>query len=198
MGEKHRELATLRIEPALLNLVCRELNERRIAIEAKQIDAQSVASNREQILENFYERSLDDQAPELRRFIEDKLITVSGFRNSEAYDNAMGIRGISAEALGSLVQCRLLRLEERDGVKRIELIHDVLTGVVRKSRDQRQALEKQRQAEQERFEAEQREQAAREALRVSKRRAWVFLILTVISLRACFKSQFSRVALASD
>ena len=181
-GEEHRELSALRIEPALLSLVCRELNERRIATKASQIDAQSVASNREQILENFYERSLDDQSPELRRFIEDKLITVSGFRNSEAYDNALGIPGITAEALASLVQCRVLRLEERDGVKRIELIHDVLTGVVRKSRDQRLVLEKQRQAEQERREAEQREQATREALRRSKRWALVFLILTGIAV----------------
>ncbi|MDD5322792.1 MAG: WD40 repeat domain-containing protein [Methylococcales bacterium] len=181
-GEKRRELSGLRIEPALLSLVCRELNEQRIKTQASRIDAESVASNREKILENFYERSLDAHSPELRRFIEDKLITVSGFRNSEAYDNALGIPGISAEALASLVQCRVLRLEERDGVKRIELIHDVLTGVVRKSRDQRLVLEKQRQAEQERREAEQREKAAREALRVSKRRALIFLILTGIAL----------------
>ena len=168
-GEDRRELSGLRIEPALLSLVCRELNEKRITNKASQIDAQSVASNREQILENFYARALNDQSPELRHFIEDKLITVSGFRNSEAYDNAVGLPGITAEALARLVQRRLLRLEERDGVKRIELIHDVLTGVVRKSRDQRLVLEKQKQVEQERREAEQREQATREALRVSKR-----------------------------
>ena len=149
---------------------------------AGQIDAQTVATNREQILENFYERSLAGHSPELRRFIEDKLITLSGFRNSEAYENALGTPGITAQALDQLVQCRLLRLEERDGVKRIELIHDVLTGVVRKSRDQRLVLEKQRQAEQERLEAEQREQAAREALRRSKRWALTFLVLTGIAV----------------
>jgi hypothetical protein len=76
----------------------------------------------------------------------------------------------------------LLCLEERDGVKRIELIHDVLTGVVRNNRDQRLVLEKQKQVEQERREAEQREQATREALGVSKRRTWVFGILTGIAL----------------
>ena len=59
-SEKHRELTDLRIEPALLSLVCRELNERRIATKAGQIDAQTVATNREHILENFYERSLAD------------------------------------------------------------------------------------------------------------------------------------------
>ncbi|MGJ0493008.1 nSTAND1 domain-containing NTPase [Methylobacter sp.] len=170
-NEAQRELSVLCVEPALLSLVCRELNERRIANRDIQIDARVVASDREQILENFYERSLKDQSPELRRFVEDKLITVSGFRDSEAYDNAVGMPGITAEALAQLVQRRMLRLEERNGNKRIELIHDVLAGVVRKSRDQRQVLEKQRQAEQEKREAEQKEQAARKALRI-ERRVW--------------------------
>ncbi|MCH9699239.1 MAG: WD40 domain-containing protein [Gammaproteobacteria bacterium] len=177
-GEQQQELSALRIEPALLSLICRELNEQRIKDKASQIDALLVASNREQILENFYQRSLDEHSPELRWFIEDKLITVSGFRNSEAYDNALGISGVTAEALDQLVQCRLLRLEERDGNKRIELIHDVLTGVVRNSRDQRMLQEEQKQVEQERFEAQKREQAATEALNKSKRNTLILGILT--------------------
>lgn len=182
LGETGIDLEELRIEPALLSLVCRELNERRISEGAEQIDAQSVASNREQILEDFIDRSLQSHTPELRRFIEDKLITVSGYRNSEAYDNAVGVHGITAEALDDLVQCRILRVEERDGIKRIELIHDVLTGVLRKSRDQRQILERQRLAEQERFEAIERERKTNQALRVSKRRGLAFLVLTLIAL----------------
>lgn len=174
-GEQALELRVLRIEPALLSLVCRELNELRIAKHADKIDASDVASNREQILEDFYQRCLLDQSPALRHFIEDELITVSGYRNSEAYDNALQTPGVTVEALAALVQRRLLvlRQEERDGVKRIELIHDVLTGVVRKSRDQRQQRERQQQAE-------QRERATREALIRSKQRTAVFVVL------ACF------------
>ena len=134
------ELSALGVEPALLSLICRELNEQRIANNATQINAKSVDSNREQILVDFYENTLDDQPLALRYFIEDKLVTVSGFRNSEAYDNALGIPGITAPALDRLVQCRLLRFEERDGSKRIELIHDVLTGVVSGQRNKRELL----------------------------------------------------------
>lgn len=175
--EQRRELVDLPIEPALLSLFCRELNERRIAIKANRIDAQTVDTNRERILEAFYERSLADQSLELRRFIEDELITVKGYRNSEAYDNALEIPGITAEALATLVQRRLLvlKLEEKDGVKRIELIHDVLTGVVSKSRDRRQMLEKQRKEERARLEAEQ-------SARSANRRAMFFVILAVIFL----------------
>jgi WD40 repeat protein len=181
-GDEQQELSTLRIEPALLSLICRELNERRLAIGASQIDAQLVASNSQQILENFYENSLAGHSPELRCFIENKLITVSGFRNSEAYDNALGIPGITKEALDQLVQCRLLRLEEREGNLRIELIHDRLRDVVRKSRDQRQLQEKNKQAEQDRLEAQQREQAANEELVKSKHRALSYAILALICL----------------
>lgn len=181
-GDEQQKLSTLRIEPALLSLICRELNERRIAVGASQINAQLVASNSQQILENFYENSLAGHSPELRCFIEDKLITVSGFRNSEAYDNALGIPGITKEALDQLVQCRLLRLEERDGIVRIELIHDRLRDVVRKSRDQRQLQEKNRKAEQDRLKAQQREQAAKEELAKSKRRAFSYAILALICL----------------
>lgn len=174
-GEASEALSELRIEPALLSLVCRELNERRIATHAKQIDAQSVASSREQILENFYERSLENESPALRQFIEDKLITINGFfRNSEAFDNALETPGITREALFRLVQNRLLRMEERNSVKRIELIHDVLTGVVRKSRDQRWVLERQRQAEAARERTE-------EAFRASKRRAFFYLVMLIIA-----------------
>ncbi|MDO9310524.1 MAG: hypothetical protein Q7T85_02385, partial [Nitrosomonas sp.] len=185
-SEPQLELSAISIEPALLSLFCHELNERRIDAGARQIDTESAANNREQILQNFYERSLADHAPELRQFIEDKLITISGFRNSEAYDNALGIPGVTAEALDQLVQCRLMRLEERDGHKRIELIHDVLTGVVRKSREQRQLREIQ-QAEREFLAARQRE---KEVLS-SRRRAWFFAILSMIGLIATIVSFWS-------
>jgi WD40 repeat protein len=179
-GEEYDALAELRVEPALLCLICRELNERRIANGARKIDAESVASNRDQILENFYERSLENQSVELRRFIEDRLITVHGFRNSEAYENALEIPSITSEAIYQLVQRRLLRLQERDGVKRIELIHDVLTSVVRKSRNHRLMLEKQRQVEAEREQAQESERKAQAALRASKRWSLVYLAMAIL------------------
>lgn len=176
-GQAPSELEDLRIEPALLSLLCRELNERRIQNRAGRIEARLVDSSRESILEQFYRRCLHDQAPALRRFIEDRLLTVSGYRNSEAYDNALETPGITRDALDALVQGRLLilRQEQQGGVKRIELIHDVLAGVVRKSREQRQMLEKQRLDEQARAEAEQRERQA-------KRWAMVFVSLAAVFL----------------
>jgi len=130
-------LEELDIEPALLSLICHELNEKRIQIGATQIGAALLAGSSAEILEGFYERCLANQAPELRHFIEDRLITTSGYRDSVAYESALETSGVTAEMLGRLVEQRLLRAEDWSGQRRIELIHDVLTGVVRKSRDQR-------------------------------------------------------------
>jgi hypothetical protein len=46
--------------------------------------------------------------------------------------------------------------EERSGVRRIELTHDILTGVARRSRDKRRELKALEKAERERLEAEKK------------------------------------------
>jgi hypothetical protein len=129
-------LQELDIDPALLSLFCHELNETRIRTGAPEITAALLAGGRAEILEGFYERCMA-KAPELRNFIEDRLITTSGYRDSVAYESALETSGVTAEALSRLVDQRLLRVEDRSGQRRIDLTHDVLTSVVRKSRDQR-------------------------------------------------------------
>ena len=44
---------------------------------------------------------------------------------------------MSARLIDQLVDRRLLRVEEREGMRRVELTHDLLTGVIRDSRDRR-------------------------------------------------------------
>ena len=92
-------LDELDIEPALLSLICHELNEERIKIGAAQIDAALLADSSAEILEGFYERCMENEAPALRHFIEDRLITTSGYRDSVAYESAL--ETWSANALGS-------------------------------------------------------------------------------------------------
>ena len=55
--------------------------------------------------------------------------------------------GVTAESINKLVERRLLRREDRGGVQRLELTHDLLTGVVRASgirRHQQEEAEKAR------------------------------------------------------
>jgi tetratricopeptide (TPR) repeat protein len=140
------DLAGLEVEPSLLNLFCRELNNRRLDQKPSppQITPDLFAGSKEDILQDFCERCLADQPLAVRAFIEDELLTDSGFRENMALERARKVlseRGVPASALDTLVQRRLLHVEERLQVQRVELTHDVLTPVVRKSRDERQQRE---------------------------------------------------------
>jgi WD40 repeat protein len=129
------------IEPALLSVVCFELNSRRMARHEARISADLLAGAQEQIIAEFYQRGVADLDPKVQIFIERELLTESGYRDSCALDDAVQRHGVPREALQALVDRRVLRQEERFGVLRVELTHDVLAPVVRERRDRRQALE---------------------------------------------------------
>jgi WD40 repeat protein len=141
-GDDGRHLPELEVEPALLSLVCRELNNKRRQRGEARITAALLEGNRTEILTDFYERCVSDMPTPVRAFVEDRLLTVSGYRDSMALENALSISGVEKAAVEQLVARRLLRLEHWGGVPRVELTHDVLTGVIRASRDTR----KERQA----------------------------------------------------
>jgi tetratricopeptide (TPR) repeat protein len=145
-------IETLEVEPSLLSLFCYELNERRLKIGASEITHELVAGSSQTVLQEFYEGAVADQPPALRSFIEQELITKSGFRESMALERAresLRQRGIPPDALEVLVHRRLLRVEERLQVSRIEIIHDLLVEVIRRSRanrEQRRSLDQARQS----------------------------------------------------
>jgi len=138
------ELERAEVEPSLLSLICRELNTVRQAEGHATISADLLAGSRETILTEFYRRALTDQPEGVRTFIEDELLTDSGYRESiaeERVKKAFAAAGAHAETLAVLVDRRLLRVEDRLDLRRVELTHDVLCGVVRSSRDVRQERE---------------------------------------------------------
>jgi YD repeat-containing protein len=142
------------VAPALLSLVLRELNERRLARgpEAK-ITPDLLDVEQHKIFEDFYLRTLADFPPTVRLFIEDELLTASGHRNSAALDDALTRPGVTLPVLNELVNRRLLAYEDRHHTRRVELTHDVLVPVIKASRDSRLTREALAQAE--RLQAEQ-------------------------------------------
>ncbi|HVN94080.1 MAG TPA: hypothetical protein VMT38_10305 [Terracidiphilus sp.] len=142
-------LKDIAIEPALLSLVCRELNEQRIARGQAEISADLIqGENTQQIIAQFYNQGFSGLDVRVRYFVEDRLLTAAGFRDSCALDNALAEPGVSDASIQTLVDRRILRREERGGLVRIELIHDVLALVAKESRDARHeasALEAARQ-----------------------------------------------------
>ena len=164
------ELANAEVEPSLLSLICRELNDARIAEGRPEISLDLLAGSHATILSNFYERALADQPPAVRRIIEDELLTASGFRENVAEESLaerLEEAGAAPGTVPLLVNRRLLRIEERLDARRVELTHDVLCSVVKYSRDQRH--EREAREETERLLADAARPRARRAPRAGAR-----------------------------
>lgn len=142
------ELERLEVEPALLSVVCRELNNKRIAGGLTHISADLLEGEAQQeIIREFYEESVADLDPRLAEFIEDQLLTEAGYRDSYALEDALRLPGVTREGIDTLIARRVVRLDERAGVLRVELTHDVLTRVAKESRDRRKEREEKRLAQ---------------------------------------------------
>ncbi len=161
------ELRNAEVEPSLLSLICRELNNARVTQGKGEISADLLAGSHAGILAEFYDRALADQPAGVHRFIEEELLTEGGFRENIAQERvakAFAEAGAAPDALARLVDRRLLRVEERLDIRRVELTHDVLCGVVRASRDTRHEREARDAAEKRLAEQQAREVATRRAL----------------------------------
>lgn len=178
------ELGNAEIEPSLLSLVCRELNIARQKQGRDEISADLLAGSRDTILSEFYERALADQPAGVRRVIEDELLTESGYRESLAEERvrkALAAAGAAPDALATLVNRRLLRIEERLDVRRVELTHDVLCSVVLASRNLRHEREMRDAAERQLATQREREVATHRALVRARLVAGVCLVLLVLA-----------------
>jgi Novel STAND NTPase 1 len=181
------EIANAEVEPSLLSLICRELNDARIAQGRSEISLDLLAGSHASILTNFYERSLADQPAAVRHIIEDELVTASGFRENVAEERmraSFAAAGAAPDALAVLVNRRLLRIEERLDVRRVELTHDVLCSVVRSSRDVRKEREARDATERLLAEQRERELSARRSLVRARKIAIACTVLAIGALAA--------------
>ncbi len=190
------DFGRIEIDPALLSVVCTELNHKRLHAQPPlaRITATLLAGADREILAGFYERATGGFDPRVRAFIEDELITDRGYRDSHDWEDALLLPGVAAPTLESLVAGRLLRLEERQGRRRIELAHDVLTRVVMASRDRRRAQEAE-------ADLRRREEAAARQQRRNRRNGalvlvgvFVLLVLGVVSSWEAWRAREAKTA----
>ena len=176
------------IAPALLSLVLRELNERRLARgpDAK-ITPDLLDVEQQKIFENFYLRTIQDFPVGAGIFIEDKLLTTTGYRNSCALDDALSCPDVTQPILNQLVNRRLLAYEDRHHTRRVELTHDVLIPVIKASRDSRLTRKALAQAEQQQREAYEKE-------RVARRRLAVVAVLLVLAVAGAIYGWLQKIA----
>jgi hypothetical protein len=177
------------IEPAYLSVMCHELFQRMGALGRSAITEDLVATEQGGILEGLYERSFLELHRNARLFVEDRLLTASGFRASVPLSEAVS-EDVPAKDLDLLVDRRLLRFEDRLGTRHVELSHDLLTRIVQKSRDLRRTaeaseLERREQADLHRKLVRSRIQAAFGAA------AALFLLCTIVFYLFAWKLDYS-------
>ncbi|MEO5997041.1 MAG: hypothetical protein ABIN89_09880 [Chitinophagaceae bacterium] len=172
-------LKKLELEPALLSVVCRELNHKRQQRNEPRITGDLLEGSQKEIMSEFYDRSISDLPQEVRAFVEEKLLTVSGYRDSIALENAFDTPGVTTAAINLLMDRRLIRREERGGMQRLELTHDLLTEVISASRNRRRLLEAEQRFEKEILEKE-RQQRLEERARSARKFVWLSLALTIL------------------
>jgi hypothetical protein len=176
-------LVDTEVEPSLLSLFCRELNARRLAGGLPRISAELLRGSSEDILSDFYNRSVGDLPAAVRAFVEDELVTDSGVRENMAVERAerrLARDGAPPGMLDALVGRRLLHIEERLGTRRVEVTHDVLIPVIERSRIERRQRE---QLE----EAERREADTSRVLRERTRKTRIYIggLLGVVAILTC-------------
>jgi tetratricopeptide (TPR) repeat protein len=160
-----------RVEPAILSVVCNELNLRRVQAGLPQITRELLSGERGRIIADFYERSFESITDATRDWVEDELLTASGHRDRAALEDARRA-GVDVQELTRLVERRLLHSDERNHVVWVEFTHDLLTEPALSSRNTRQA----RQAE---LAAQRREDEVRRKLRRSRALSVVFGLMAV-------------------
>ncbi len=160
-----------RVAPALLSVVLDELNHRRVEHGESRITPEFLSGERGKIIQDFYARSFENIDPRICAWVEDRLLTGGGHRQSAALEDALS-EGLPEAAFDLLVDRRILHRSERDGVVWLELTHDLLTDPASRSRAER---EQHQQAEQA---LKEREQYRRE-LKRSRALAAVFGVLLV-------------------
>lgn len=159
------------VDPALLSLFCRELNEKRHAKNKSHIDLDLVQSaEASRIIGDFYEACMNKVSPETRRFVEERLVLEESRTRESIAEEAAKSAQVPSGDIEVLIAKRILRRDEvsRRGQSRLELTHDVLVGPALEAL-QRRRIEGQRlKEERERRERDARERAEQERVRQAR------------------------------
>jgi tetratricopeptide (TPR) repeat protein len=178
------ELARAEVESSLLSLICRELNNTRLTRGHPEISADLLAGSRDSILAEYYQRALADQPAGVRIFIEDEMLTDSGFRESVAEERVRKgfiAAGAVTGALALLVDRRLLRVEDRLDLRRVEITHDVLCSVISTSRNVRREHEALEESQRQLALQQEREKVTHRSLRRAQLIATVCSVLLLLA-----------------
>src|SRR5574344_700263 len=193
------------VEPSLLSLFCSVLDKKRVDREEKVISKELVNEFGENIIQDFYNEKISQISEKAADYIEDKLLTGDGFRDSVALNDALHQGMLTKEELDILQKSRLIRIEDKNGAKRIESTHDVLCKVAKEHKDNKQLIkdkeleqqklqiERQKRTEIEQKAAEEKKRSRKKIRKLTYTIIFIFVIIcgVIYTIYDCFYKPYS-------
>lgn len=139
--DNERKLEATSVDTSILSLFCTELYNYAMSDNKGEISIPLVDLYGGNILEWFYDRNMQILPKQTYIYLENQLLTHSGFRNSVALENLLE-NGVLQEQLDLLAENRIIRIEDVNHNLRVEFTHDVLCRIAKKRKDERDKLEK--------------------------------------------------------
>ena len=130
------KLSDISVETSILSLFCSELYKRMNDASMQVISGDLVDTSGDNIIEDYYISSVNSVSRRTVLYLEDNLLTKSGFRNTIALEDAID-HGVDKRDIGELQNKRLIRIEIINGTERIEYTHDILCRVAKERRNKR-------------------------------------------------------------
>lgn len=141
--DEEEALANLSIETCILSLFCSQLYKKAVELKKDMITSELIEQFGDNIINDYYHECMRKISKDSVAFLEDRLLTSSGFRNSLAYEDVVP-RYVLKEEIEHLEKCRLIRIEILNKTERIEFTHDVLCGVALEHKTQRRLSKERR------------------------------------------------------
>lgn len=136
--ENQDSLDKLEIEICILSLFCSQLYKQAANQKKLQITGDLVDKLGDDIIDDYYSDCIKNISKESMIYLEDNLLTNSGYRNALAYEDVVPVY-VFEDEIKHLEKTRLLRIEEvNNNVTRIEFTHDVLCRVALEHKKHRQ------------------------------------------------------------
>lgn len=136
--DSDRSLGRLSVDTSILSLFCSELYQRAVEENSDTITTNIIEEFGSNIISHFYTKCMSQVPSSLVTYLEKHLLTSNGFRNSIALED-IEIPKFTKETINNslllLSDKRIIRIEDTNGVERVEFTHDVLCKVAKQHRD---------------------------------------------------------------
>lgn len=176
----------IEVDSAILSLFLSELYDKKQP-EDKYVSKELVEEFGDNIIHEFYERTIQKVSSLCAEYLEKRLVTDDGRRDSIFEVRALN-KGITCKELQILKEQRLIREFPWNNEMRIEYMHDILCPIVKQRREERYKSrlieEEQKKKDQERLEEIRKAQLKTEKLKQRNKQLLIGLIVSLLTIVA--------------